>query len=276
MQSRIVLNMLASGPGGIYRLRSVIRTFLQLVVLLLPAQWVLAQTTVNVGAYNFPPFITQAESEQPTGLLIELLTLLNQEQTEFDFILVPTSVTRRYQDLGSGRFDLILFESADWGWQSTAHQSLDMAIEDSGVYVAKVQPGRDQHYFDTFTGKRMALSAGFHYQFAGFNADRDTLRQRYEAHFSYSQESNLLRVLYGRSDITVVSQSFLASFIAGHPASAEQFLVANEKEQTTRFEVLLRPGSPISVEQMSSLVSQLRDNGKLSALLQKYHLQTTD
>ena len=251
-------------------------TFLLLALLLLPAQPVFAQTQVNVGAYNYPPFISHAESANPQGLLLTLLEQLNGEQTDFRFVLVPTSLARRYQDMNSGRFDLILFESEQWGWQGNAYQSIDMAIEDAGLYVAKAQPGRDQHYFDSFTDKRLALYAGFRYGFADFNADRDTLRQNYQAEFTYSHESNLLKVLAGRSDITVVSQPFLDGFIADNPASAEQFLVSEKTDQVFQFQLLLRPDSPISAEQMSRLYQQLRDNGKLPALLQKYHLHLTD
>ena len=83
-------------------------------------------------------------------------------------------------------------------------------------------------------------------------------------------------MLAGRSDITVVSQPFLNGFIADNPASAEQFLVSEKQDQVFQFQLLLRPDSPISAEQMSRLYQQLRDNGKLPALLQKYHLHLTD
>ena len=253
-------------------MRAILKTFLLLTLLWLPAQLVFAQTIVNVGAYNFPPYIIQAESDNPSGLLIDLLELLNQQQTEFSFVLVPTSVTRRYQDMASGRFDLIAFESAAWGWQDQPHQSLDMGISDADVYVAKAQPGRDQRYFDSFAGKRRALYAGFHYAFAGFNADRDVMRQHYQAEFSYSHESNLLRVLFDRSDITVASQSFLNIFIEQNPKSAEQFLVSTKQDQVYHHQVLLRPGAPIRLDQMRALRSQLRESGQLDALLQRYHL----
>ena len=257
-------------------MRALVPAFLQLLLLALPLQQVYAQTQVNVGAYNFPPYVIQAESEDPEGLLIDLLALLNQQQTEFTFVLVPTSVARRYQDMNSGRYDLIFFESADWGWQGVALNSMDMAIEDADIFVAKNQPGRNQDYFDSFSGKRLALHTGYHYAFTGFNADRDALRQHYQAEFSYSHESNLLRVLFGRSDITVVSQSFLDNFIAQNPQSADQFLVSQRKDQVYRFQMLSRPGSPISVDQLHQLCLKLHGNEQLSALLRKYHVQKMD
>ncbi|MBF7731606.1 transporter substrate-binding domain-containing protein [Pseudomonas sp. N040] len=246
-----------------------------LLVLLLFARQALAYPVVNVGAYNFPPYIEKAESAHPDGLLVDLLALLNTQQKEFNFVLVPTSVTRRYQDLASGRFDLIFFESPQWGWQGMAPEHLDLQVEDAEVYVAKVLPGRDQHYFDSLTGKRLALYTGYHYGFAGFNADRDFLRQHYQAEFSYSHDSNLLKVLHQRADLTVIMKSYLQRFMQQNPGSAEQLLVSVKTDQVYQHQVLLRPGSPISAERLGQLLQQLRDSGQLQVLLQRYKLSGT-
>lgn len=248
------------------------RNCLLLVLVLLFARHAFAQPVVNVGAYNFPPYIDKAESAHPNGVLVDLLALLNAQQKEFKFVLVPTSVTRRYQDMGAGRFDLIFFESPRWGWQGTAHESLDLQVQDAEVYVAKALPGRDQQYFDSLTDKRLALYSGYHYGFAGFNADRDVLRQHYQVEFSYSHDSNLLKVLYGRADITVIMSSYLERFMQQNPGSAEQFLVSLKKDQVYQHQVLLRPGSPISAQRLRELLQQLRDSGQLQALMQRYHL----
>ena len=96
---------------------------------------------VRVGAYHFPPYAIKPESATPAGLLPELLAALNRTQSDYHFSLVPTSVTRRYSDLQSARFDLILFESPAWGWKSTPHQSADLHIEDAEVYVARQEGG---------------------------------------------------------------------------------------------------------------------------------------
>ena len=52
------------------------------------------------------------------GLLPDLLATLNAQQSDYQFVLVPTSVTRRFRDFQSARYDLIMFESPTWGWQT--------------------------------------------------------------------------------------------------------------------------------------------------------------
>ena len=153
-----------------------------------------AAEDVRVGAYHFPPYVVKPEGDHVGGLLPELLQALNQLQSDYRFTLVATSAMRRYRDLQNGRFDLILFDSPGWGWPGIAHAALDLHIIDAEVYVARLQPGRDEHYFDNLNGKRMALYSGYHYGFAGFNADQEQLRQTFQAVLTYSHDSNLLMV----------------------------------------------------------------------------------
>ena len=254
---------------------SVIRNGLLFLLALLCDRPVLAHQVVHVGAYNFPPYVVQAESARPQGVVVDLLAALNRLQADYRFVLVPTSVTRRYQDLASKRIDLIFFESPEWGWKNTAHEVLDLGVTDAEVYVARNLPGRDQRYFDDFDGKRLALYSGYHYGFADFNSDRDYLRQHFKAEFSYSHDSNLLKVLHDRADITVVAESFLQLFLDKNPGSAQQLLVSTRKDQVYHHQVLLRPESPVSAKELGRLLERLRASGELKVLLQRYHLHAS-
>ena len=183
-----------------------------------------AAQEVRVGAYHFPPYVLKPESEQPTGLLPELLQAFNLAQDDYRFNLVATSTKRRYRDLQNGRFDLILFESPSWGWQDTAHEALDLHIEDAEVYVASLLPGRDEAFFADFSGKRMALYNGYHYGFAGFNSDQAFLSETFSALLTYSHDSNLVMLLRGRADAAVVTRSFLQAYLKRYPEKASALI----------------------------------------------------
>ncbi|MFP3541384.1 amino acid ABC transporter substrate-binding protein, partial [Pseudomonas sp. SIMBA_044] len=86
------------------------------------------------------------------------------------FVLVPTSIPRRFGDFKQGRVDMAIFENPDWGWQDIPHTSVDMGLEDAEIFVAQRLPERLQNYFVDLTGKRLALFSGYHYEFANFNA----------------------------------------------------------------------------------------------------------
>ncbi|MDA7085840.1 transporter substrate-binding domain-containing protein [Pseudomonas sp. SA3-5] len=233
---------------------------------------VIAGEQVRVGAYHFPPYVVKPESAAPIGLLPELLVALNALQSDYQFSLVPTSVTRRYRDLQSGRFDLILFESPGWGWQNTPHVALDLHIEDAEVYVALAKPGRDQNYFEQLKGKRLALYNGYHYGFAGFNADQQFLLENFAAVLTYSHDSNLLMVLRDRADIAVITRSYLQRYQRRYSERSKAFLVSQRVDQFYQHYALFRAQSPLTPETFAGFLQALKRNGQLDALLQRYHL----
>ena len=232
-----------------------------------------AAEEVRVGAYHFPPYVIKPESTQVGGLLPELLSALNQAQSDYRFILVATSAMRRYRDLQSGRFDLILFESPSWGWQAIAHTPLDLHIEDAEVYVAQVQPGRDERYFDVLTGKRMALYSGYHYGFAGFNADKQYLTEAYNAVLTYSHDSNLTLLLRGRADVALIPRSYLRAYQLRYPQQSSDLLVSQRVDQLYQHQALFRPQSVIAPEAFADMLEQLNRDGQLEQLLARFHLR---
>ena len=252
-------------------MRVVCRLLLAALVVL-AAQPLLAAQLIKVGAYHFPPYVSKPEVEQAQGLLPNLLSALNAEQGEYQFVLVPTSVTRRFRDLQSARYDLIMFESPSWGWQNTPHETFDLQVQDAEVYVAKAVAGRGQDYFAQFSGKRMALYSGYHYGFAQFNADPEYLTKQFNAVLTYSHDSNLLMVLRERADLTVVTRSYLHHYLLRYPEQRPQMLVSERVDQVYRHQALLRPHAPISAQALRSLLQRLREGGQLSALYRQYDL----
>jgi ABC-type amino acid transport substrate-binding protein len=246
---------------------------LLLVLDFLTVQSAWAAQVVKVGAYNFPPYVLKAEGSQPQGLLPDLLTVLNQQQDDYLFELVPTSVTRRYRDFQHARFDIMLFESKAWGWKDIPLTNLDLQVEDAEIYVAKAEPGRTQAYFEQLKGKRLALYTGYHYGFANFNADPEYLAREFNAMLNYSHESNLLMVQRGRADVTVVTRSYLHSFETMFPEQRGQLLTSSKVDQIYHHEALLRPQAPISAAALGALLQQLRTKGLLSKLYAQYQLR---
>ncbi|HEX5844553.1 MAG TPA: transporter substrate-binding domain-containing protein [Pseudomonas sp.] len=236
----------------------------------------LAGDLVRVGAYHFPPYMIKPESATPVGLVPDLLAALNESQSEYSFSLVATSAMRRYRDFESGRFDLILFESPQWGWQDTAHAALNLHVEDAEVYVARMQPGRDQGYFDQLKGKRMALYSGYHYGFANFNADQQFLTDQFGALLTYSHDNNLVMVLRGRADVAVITRSYLRMYQQRHPDQGSAMLVSQRVDQVYKHQALFRPQSPLTPQTFASLLQGLNREGRLDKLLSRYYLDKAD
>ncbi|HUE94593.1 transporter substrate-binding domain-containing protein [Pseudomonas sp.] len=233
-----------------------------------------AEKVVHVAGVYFPPYVFKADEQlQKVGLLADLLDELNQQQAAFRFVMVPTSINRRFGDFRQGRIDLAIFENPDWGWQEIAHSAVDMGLEDSEVFVSRAEPGRDQHYFERLEGKRLALYHGYHYAFADFNAEPKYLIARFKATLTHSHDSNLLMVLRGRADIALVTRSYIGDFLERYREYAGQLLISERIDQHYRHHVLLRPGAPISAEQISEMLETLRRNGRLAEIFGRYQVR---
>ncbi len=241
-----------------------------IAVFALPAT---AAQLVRIGAAHFPPYTIRPETGADTGLLPQLVEALNKAQSDYQFVLVPTSIPRRFNDFKQGRVDMAIFENPDWGWKDVPHTAVDMGLEDAEIFVAQRQPDRQQDYFSDLRGKRLALFSGYHYAFAEFNADPKFLTGQYNATLTYSHDSNLLMVLRGRADIALVTRSYLIDYVLRNPDVDPQLLISERIDQIYHHYALIRPQAPISSEAFERLLQKLRDDGQMLAIFKPYQIQ---
>jgi ABC-type amino acid transport substrate-binding protein len=241
----------------------------------LAAFWVLpsqAAQLVRVGAAHFPPYTIRPENGADTGLLPQLVEALNRLQSDYQFVLVPTSIPRRFGDFKQGRIDMAIFENPDWGWKDIPHTYVDMGLEDAEIFVAQREDGRQQNYFADLTGKRLALFSGYHYEFANFNADPKYLAQNYNATLTYSHDSNLLMVLRSRADIALVTRSYLFDYLLRNEKVRDELLVSQRIDQVYHHYAILRPTAPITGAAFGKLLQGLRDNGEMLKIFEPYKI----
>lgn len=227
---------------------------------------------VTVGGYEFPPYVElDRAGNSPHGLSIDLLTLLNQAQDRWDFRFFLTSPPRRYRDFAGGAFDMIAFESPDWGWTASGQQfeASKVFFEDSEVYVARRSEGRGQSYFDDFSGKRMAGILGYHYGFTGFIADPAVLKEKFAMLLVTDHSASIEVVLRERADVAVVTKSYLLRYLALHPDARDQLLVSDRVDQLYRLQILVKPGIGPSGAELDELLDGLEADGRLPALFAK-------
>ncbi|WP_338582180.1 transporter substrate-binding domain-containing protein [Pseudomonas sp. MAG733B] len=258
---------------------SPIRTASRLLLTALVALWVLpsqAAQLVRIGAAHFPPYTVRPEKGADTGLLPQLAEALNALQSDYRFVLVPTSIPRRFGDFKQGRIDMAIFENPAWGWKDIPHTDVDMGLEDAEIFVAQRQPEgrpiRQQDYFSDLTGKRLALFSGYHYEFANFNAEPQYLAKNYSATLTYSHDSNLLMVLRGRADIALVTRSYLNDYFLRNLNVGKEFLVSDRIDQVYHHYAILRPTAPITGEAFGKLLQGLRDNGQMLKIFDPYKI----
>ncbi len=228
-----------------------------------------AQIVVKVGGYDFPPYVQEKDGKF-NGLTLDLIEMLNAFQSKYRFEFLPTSSMRRYEDFNNGTYDVILFESVDWGWQEIPVDVSRKFASDCEVFVAKALPKRTQKYFDVLKGKSLLVYLGYHYPFAAYDADPKRLLAKFNARTTISHEANIRSVLAGRADLAVVTRSFLAKFLRDHPAEIPRLMVSQRVEQTYHHTMLVRKNIEPSMGELNGLIDRMEDAGYLSILLGKY------
>ncbi len=223
---------------------------------------------------DFPPYVQEA-SGKFTGLTLDLIEMMNAFQSKYRFEFVPTSSMRRYQDFADGMYDAILFESVDWGWKDVPVDVSRVYAEDCEVFIARTLPNRTQAYFNDLKGKSLRVYLGYHYPFAGYNADPAYLLKAFNARTTISHEANIHSVIAGRANIAVVTQSYLRKYLRDHPAQIPLLLVSDRIAQTYHHTVLVRKHIEPSVDEINTLLDQMDQAGYISILLGKYGMSKT-
>lgn len=227
-----------------------------------------AAEIVRVGGYDFPPFVESEAGGAPKGLTLDLVAALNKAQSQYEFRFVTTSARRRYADVEAGLFDLIFFESPEWEWAAKGAQVSfsNVFLKGGEVYIAPAKPGRGQEWFDDLKGKRLVGILGYHYGFAGFDADPTMLSKTWGMKLVNSHRSSIEMVLADRMDVAVVTDSYLWAYLARTPAARDRLLISERYDQHYNHRVLVRRDGAIDVDTVNHLLAGLEQDGTLARL----------
>jgi polar amino acid transport system substrate-binding protein len=234
----------------------------------LPAQ---AQQVVKVGGYDFPPFVDKTPGG--TSLTLELIAALNAFQKKYVFEFVETSSKRRFIHFDEGRYDLIFFESIDWGWQGKDVEASDVIMQGGAIYITRADNHKNQRYFDDFKGKSIWGILGYHYGFANFNSDLEFLKKNFNAHMITSQDGLIEAAVTGRADISVVVKEYLQVYLQQHPGVEKKILVSKKFDAVNRYTILVRKGINPDVHEINKLLDEMDNAGVLKKLWGKYKLK---
>lgn len=235
-----------------------------------------SETEINVGVYHFPPVATVRENDSADGLLGDLLAELDAASSDISFRIIHTSPKRRHLDFEAGLYDVIFFESLDWGWKARPVEATRPVLTDDEVYVALSKPGRDQSFFDNIADRAIVAIAGYHYGFAGLSTDDMELEEHFRIELSHSHGRNLNLIKADRpslAEVAVVSRSYLQMHLEQHPEDKGRFLVSEIKDQSYQLRILTRVGGPVHARALEQLLMPLIEDGRYGQMVEQYGLQ---
>jgi len=221
---------------------------------------------IKVGGYHFPPFVELDRDNKASGITKQLIHEMNQIQDKYTFVFFLTSPTRRYFDFDQKKFDLIMFEDIRWGWQNKDIAASKVFFKGGEVYITKADPKKDQSYFDHFQDKSIAIIKGYHYRFANFNSDETYLKDHFRVQFSSHHKGNILKVLFGRADISVVTLVYLKHFLFHHPEKKKRLLISEKFDQKYNHTILVRKKASITMKEINTLLTQMDHAGIISRI----------
>jgi len=182
-------------------------------------------------------------------------------------------------DFSAGRYDIIMFENIEWGWEGQPVEQSNVFMTGGEVYIAYNRQERDQHFFDDMASKRMVGILGYHYGFANFNADESYLSEHFNVLLSTDHLRNIRLILANRpelAEIAVVTRSFLGQYLSDNPKHREKLLISDKLDQEYQHRILVRENAEISVNQVNELIIKLEDDGVMDKLKKKYGLESIE
>ncbi|MCM2352277.1 MAG: ABC transporter substrate-binding protein [Pseudobdellovibrio sp.] len=225
---------------------------------------------VKVGVVHFPPYIELEDNGKIGGIVMELLDYMNSIQSSYKFKPVHTSSMRKIRDFNNHSFDVGFFDNLKWGWDKTAVDASQVYMRGKEIYIAKKKQGRNEHYFDDFTGKSMVGMLGYHYSFANFNSDAAYLRKNYNMQTSTSNEGSIKMILHGRGDIAIVSDAFLHRYFTMHPETRAKILISNKVDQHYLLSAIVRKNIRPSVQEINDLLAKFKQSEQFKSMQKRY------
>ncbi|MCP3925808.1 MAG: transporter substrate-binding domain-containing protein [Desulfobacterales bacterium] len=254
-------------------MRKIFLVFLIVLSTFIYSGQVIAET-ILVGGYQFPPFIEIDENKQKiSGITIDLIKEMNEFQKKFKFKFTPTSSKRRYLFFEEKRFDIIMFEDIKWGWKNKDIVASKVILKGGDVYITKYHHSKNQSYFENLKKKSLAVILGYHYGFANYNADEKFLKKNFKIQFNTNHKGNIIKVLFERVDIAVVTLSFLKMFLKNNPDIKSKILVSKKFDQHYNHTILLRKNFKITKKEMNEILTKMEKAGVLSRLWKRYGIE---
>ena len=228
---------------------------------------------ILVGVAHFPPFIVN-DGSSVGGLAMDMLDLMNSNQSKYEFVAFPTLPTTRHQIFDLSRYDMSMFDNLDWGWQGRDVDASDIYLHGGEIYITRIAPGKTQSYFDDLKNKKLVGVEGYHYGFADFISDPAYLTKTFNIELTRSNAGSIQMILAGRGDIAVVTKSYLAMYLNDNPSARDQLLTSTKFDQSYQHRIILRRNIQLTISEINELLATLKSNGKLDVLWSKIRLRS--
>lgn len=227
------------------------------------------QTEVYVAATEVQLPLT---FEDGSGLSKSVIDGLNEVQKDFKFIFKSIPTKRLYSEVQKGLVHVAAFHNMHWGWDDTqVDKSLDL-LSTGDVYIALKDKNKDQSFFDNVGKTSMIGVLGFHYKYANFTTDVETLKNEYNTQ-TVADESTVIKIITKkRAEIGVVSLTLLNYIKKTDAKTYKKLLISDRYDTQYVRHFIVSKNAPITAQQLNDILKKLSKSGKLKKIYAKYGL----
>ena len=223
---------------------------------------------LKVGGYPFEPFV-----DDDQGITADFIALLNRSQQQIHFEFVPIPSQRRYELMRREVIDAVFFEMPVWGWQGFEEdvEVSSSILRGTEVFVAR-RDSSTEDLFGLSHDRKVALTLGYHYAFAGFNSDQNHLRTIVDPIFAEKVSQTLRYLRSGAADMAVMSDIFLLSQYEKNPNLQSELTIGPVPDHDYSLPVIIHKSAPVTAQQIDDIVNGLRKSGELARFFEQYGL----
>lgn len=224
----------------------------------------MSKETINVGVYNFPPFVVMNKGVAK-GKTIDIINFLNIIQDKYIFKVFKTSSIRRFSDFQNSLYDIIMFENKKWGWNHYNISKSKVFHEGKEVFISLKKTGRTQDYFNDLKYKSLVGILGYHYKFNNFISDKKDLKKKFNITLVTKHSKSIEMILKDRADIAIITKSYLDNFMKNNKRKFSKLLISKKLDQEYKHTVLMKSDNKkISISIMNSLLDKVIKSGILT------------
>lgn len=173
----------------------------------------------------------------------------------------------------SGSVHIATFSNLNWGFDSKKVDSSYNVIYSKDLYIAFSDKNKDQSFFKKVGKVKTVVVLGFHYKFANFILNQDTLRNIYNTMTTFSEPNVINMILNKRAEIGAVSSSLLDYLKYKNKMQYDSLLISENWDTKYARQYLVNKKAPISVTELNELFIILYKNGTLKKIYQNYGLE---
>ncbi|WP_286266128.1 substrate-binding periplasmic protein [Thalassotalea atypica] len=225
---------------------------------------------IVVSASTHEPYLFE---DGDHGLTIDLLLAMNNVQSDFRFVLKRIPAKRVFQSIEQNWTDIVMWDNPVWGWKLKHNIMISHPLNaEKDRFIALKSSTRQQDYFDDFSGKRIVLVNGYHYQFREKDNDKWFEDPQYLPIFVKTELAALKMLITERGDIAVVSESTLNWFVYSNPDNKNKLLTSERYDREYERYFIVPQKAQISSAQVNAILETLSELKILNELYAKYGL----